>query len=403
MRVLVLDGNQNQAVASVRELAAAGHRVLVGECASWSKAGLSRSSQQSFRYPDPRCDVAGFVRAIAEIAAAEPGTLILPMTEATSLPISAHRDVLIAAGGRLVLPEHDDLLRACDKNWTTCLAARLGLAVPETRMVQSEDEARRIADSIRYPVVVKPRSSQELMERGELRTTGRPRYASTSNEFLEAFRDVSRRASAVLVQEYVRGSGTGYFALMRKGELRAEFAHRRIRDVYPTGSGSALRVSIMPDPELRRAALGILQALKWHGVAMVEFRQRPGERPVFIEVNGRFWHSLPLACYAGVSFPVLLATMAENGDVNSPPPYRTQLKCRWMVGDFRHLLEVWRGAPAGFPDAYPKKLRTSLAFLTPERGMRHDLFRWDDPLPELGDWVHFSKMVWRERVKGKKS
>ena len=42
--------------------------------------------------------IAGFVRQ-------QPGTLVLPMTEATTLPVSAHRDALISAGAKLVLPE----------------------------------------------------------------------------------------------------------------------------------------------------------------------------------------------------------------------------------------------------------------------------------------------------------
>ena len=48
MRVLVLDGNQNQAVACVRSLAKKGHTVLVGNTSSWSKAGWSRSCAGTF-------------------------------------------------------------------------------------------------------------------------------------------------------------------------------------------------------------------------------------------------------------------------------------------------------------------------------------------------------------------
>ena len=402
MRVLVLDGNQNQAVAAVRSLAWAGREVWAGECKSWSKAALSRFTQQSFQYPDPWNSAEGFVRAVADVAALEPGTLVLPMTEATTLPLSAHRDLLRAVGARFVLPAHEDLLRACDKDCTTRLAAQVGVAVPETTVVCDENEARRIVGSIRFPVVLKPRSSQEFSGVGKVRSTGRPRYASNKEEFFAAYRDIATRASAVLVQQYVRGEGAGYFALFSKGELRLEFAHRRIRDVHPTGSGSALRISMTPDPEIRRAALAILKALHWHGVAMVEFRKELERAPVFMEVNGRFWHSLPLACYAGADFPALLASMAEQGDVNRPAPYRTGVKCRWLVGDFRHLLEVWRGAPAGFPDHYPDRVRTLVELMKPERGIYHDLFRWDDPMPEIADWFHFSKTVWRERVLGQK-
>ncbi|HWY57531.1 MAG TPA: ATP-grasp domain-containing protein [Terriglobales bacterium] len=312
------------------------------------------------------------------------------MTEATTLPISAHRDKIFSAGARLVLPCHTNLLCAFDKDETTKLASSLGIAVPRTALVSNPEQAEEIARRIKYPVVLKPRFSEELSTY-KIRATGRPCYASNAHEFLAVYGNMRQRAAGVLVQQYVEGQGAGYFALMRHGELRAEFAHRRIRDVYPTGSGSAVRVSVSPQPEIRAAALAILQALKWHGVAMVEFRCQEGRPPTFLEVNGRFWHSLPLACYAGVDFPALLASMAEHGDVEAVLDYRAGVRCRWVLGDFRHLSEVWRGAPRGFPGKYPGRLRTLASVLTPVPGTVHDLFTWKDPLPELGDWLDFGR------------
>ena len=388
MNVLVLDGNQNQAVAAVRSLARSGHSVFVGEAASWSKAGWSRASSGTFRYPLPQGSVEAFLEAIAAFVREKPGTLILPMTEATTLPVSTHRDFLIAAGARLILPDHSDLLRAFNKNETTCLAASLGVAVPKTLVATSPEQARDAAQSMRYPLVLKPSASEELSPEGTLRTAGRPRYATDAAQCIAAFRDIRGRSSAVLVQEFVEGEGTGYFALMHHGELRAEFAHRRIRDVYPTGSGSAVRVSVAVDPEIRRNSLAILSALRWHGVAMVEYRKNAGSPAVFMEVNGRFWHSLPLACYAGVDFPALLVHMAEHGDVPPSEAYSIGVRCRWLLGDVRHLVEVWKGPPPGYPGSYPGRLRTLLQVLTPVPGTYHDLFQWRDPLPEFGDWLN---------------
>jgi len=397
MNVLVLDGNQNQAVASVRSLARAGHTVVAGEAASWSKAGWSRACSGSFQYPSPQGNVAAFVEAIARFVRERPGTLVLAMTEATTLPLSAHRDFLFAAGARLVLPDHSDLLRAFDKNETTLLAASLGVAVPRTVVVTSPEQARDAAQSMRYPVVLKPRTSEELSGDGKLRTTGRPRYAGDAAQCEAAIHDIRSRASSVLVQEFVAGEGTGYFALMNHGELRAEFAHRRIRDVHPTGSGSAVRASVEVDPEIRRSSVAILSALRWHGVAMVEYRKQSGSPAIFMEVNGRFWHSLALACYAGVDFPALLARMAEHGDVEPSAGYRSGLRCRWLLGDARHLVEVWKGPPPGYPGAYPGRLRTLLQVLTPVPGTCHDLFQWRDPLPEFGDWLNFFMRLIRGR------
>ncbi|MCI0485922.1 MAG: ATP-grasp domain-containing protein [Blastocatellia bacterium] len=390
MKVLVLDGNENQAVASVRSLARAGFEVRVGAASSWSKAGWSRYCHSTFTYTAPERDAQSFVRAIAEEVRREPGTLVLPMTERSTLPLSAHRETIKSVGGRMVLPPHATVLRAFDKRETTRLAASLGIDTPQTALVSDRSQAREIACLTRYPVVLKPRSSEEVSATGKVIATGRPLYARNPEEFVKAFTEISKRCSSVLAQEFIEGEGAGYFALMREGELRAEFAHRRIRDVRPTGSGSSLRVSVYPDPELREAALKILKALDWHGVAMVEFRLRPDGTPVFLEVNGRFWTSLALAVYAGADFPALLARQALQGDVEPVTDYYTDIRCRWLLGDARHLLEVWRGAPAGYPGKFPGRLRATAEFFTPTRGTYHDNFMMRDPLPEIGDWLDFA-------------
>ena len=390
MKILVLDGNENQAVASVRSLAGAGHSVRVGAASSWSKAGWSRYASGTFTYPSPDRDPLSFVKYIAAQVGKNPGSLVLPMTELSMLPLSEHRDLIFAAGGKLIFPPHATVLHAVDKQYTTKLAASLGIATPQTWLLNSKDDAERAAEAIRYPVILKPRSTNQVSARGELRATGKPLYAKNADEFRAAYAEISVRSSSVLVQQFVEGLGCGYFALMNGGEVRAEFFHQRLRDVRPTGSGSSLRVSIAPQPELGIAGRAILRTLKWHGVAMVEFRVRPDGTPVFVEVNGRFWNSLPLAIHAGVDFPRLLVEMAEKGDVTGPETYRAGVRCRWFLGDVRHLVETFAGPPVGFPGNFPKRVPTLLSFLKPVRGTYHDNFSFDDPLPEVGDWLHFA-------------
>jgi predicted ATP-grasp superfamily ATP-dependent carboligase len=394
MRILVLDGNQNQAVACVRSLVRQGHVLRVGESSAWSKAGWSRYSSGSFQYASPQTDPQRFLSDIVAESEKESGTLVLPTTEATTLLISAHRERLSAVNARFVLPSHVDLLRAVDKGQTTALAQSVGLAVPKTFSASSIEEVRELSRHFQFPAVLKPKTSQEESRQGNMRATGRPRYARNADELMTAFSEMQTHCSAVLIQEFVEGTGTGYFALMNHGELRAEFAHRRIRDVHPTGSGSALRESILPTPQIREASLAMLRALNWHGVAMIEFRLRADNVPVFLEINGRFWHSLPLACYAGADFPALLAKMADSGDVDPPPAYKVGVQCRWLVGDFRHLVEVWKGRPPGYPGKFPRRLTTLLAELTPKPGRFHDNFVWRDLLPEVGDWIHLVRQVW---------
>lgn len=389
MHAIVLDGNENQAVAATRSLARAGYEVTVGSSESWSKAGWSRHASHSFTYPSPASDPERFIdRLVAEIATRGP-SVILPMTERSTLPVSLSRARLEAAGGRMVLPPHEVLLHVFDKSRMTELAKSLGIAVPRTWVVDASSDVQRLAAELPYPVVLKPNVSNERTQDGGSAPTGAPQYATSAAQFDLSLADMRRRCSSVIVQEFVLGTGAGYFALMRLGELRGEFAHRRIRDVRPTGSGSAMRESVVPSNAMRDASLALLRAVGWHGVAMVEFRIRPDGTPVFLEVNGRFWNSLALAIHAGVDFPLGVARLAEHGDVEPLSAGRPGVRCRWLLGDARHLAAVWRGAPAGYPVRFPSRMGTTLAVLLPSPGTSHDNFSMDDPMPELGDWLHF--------------
>ena len=389
VRVIILDGNENQAVAATRSLGRAGYRVTVGSADSWSKAGWSRHAAGSFTYPSPGSDPAGFVRRLSlELEEGGPA-VVLPMTEASTIPVSLHRAEIEAAGGKMLLPSHDVLLRVFDKGRMTALAKTLGIAVPRTWVVEAETDVLSLARELPYPVVLKPNVSVKRTAAGGSAPTGAPVYATTSEQFAHALAELRQRCGSVLVQEFVSGTGAGYFALMRLGELRGEFAHRRIRDVRPTGSGSALRESVAPTTAIRDASLALLQAVGWHGVAMVEFRLRSDGTPVFLEINGRFWNSLALAVHAGVDFPLAAARLAEHGDVEPLAPGRAGVRCRWFLGDARHLFSVWRGAPAGYPAAFPSRIGTTIAVLIPSIGMQHDNFALTDPMPEVGDWLHF--------------
>ena len=141
------------------------------------------------------------------------------MTERLTLPLSRARQRLAASGARLVLPPHEAVLRAFDKAYTTELATSLGLAVPRTWTIECDAE-RSACSRLPYPVVVKPRSSEERGARQVRYNDRRADYARNRAEFLEAWTSISTRCRAALVQEFVEGDGVGLFALMRDGEPR---------------------------------------------------------------------------------------------------------------------------------------------------------------------------------------
>jgi predicted ATP-grasp superfamily ATP-dependent carboligase len=388
MKIFITDGAHNHALAAARALGKQGWEVVVGETTSLAKAGFSRYCRQRRTYPSPSQSVSAFIAWLLDEVKKERYDFLLPMTEATLLPISAHREKFLPYV-RLPLASQDAILKVFNKAETLSLAMKKGVPTPQTWFVENLLELPGLSKELSYPVVIKPKWSS-YWNGDRIVSGGGASYAFGRDEFLKKYLRIHREIPFPLIQSFSPGKGYGIYTLFDHGKPKVFFAHERVRDVRPTGSGSALRRSVSADPLLKQYAVTLLEAVQWHGVAMVEFKWDKGHSaPVLMEINGRFWNSLSLAVSAGVDFPSLLLAM-EQGKPVAEAAYQTDLLCRWFLGDCRHLLEVFRGAPAGWPGHFPKRWPTLVSFLkSPPGGMVYDTFRRDDPLPEVIEWLHF--------------
>jgi len=59
-----------------------------------------------------------------------------------------------------------------------------------------------------------------------------------------------------------------------------------------------------------------------------------------MEINGRFWGSLPLAYHSGAHFPYLYYRLFGLGLPVDAPGYRAGVRCRYMVPETKRLARV---------------------------------------------------------------
>jgi biotin carboxylase len=384
-RVLVTDGGERASLAVVRSLAAAGHTVR-----GRSLAGAARGSAGEDRVPDPLASPDAYAAAVRALCAARNIEALLPVSEASAL-------ALLGAEARppgvvVPLPPLDVFRAACDKRRLLETAAEVGIAVPRQRVVETPEARMEVGPGdVTYPVVLKP--ARSVVDAGGGREKTCVLHALDWVRMQAGLADLPRAAYPVLVQERIRGPGTGIFLLLWDGRVRARFAHRRLREKPPGGGVSVYRESVAPDPALAARAEALLRRLHWQGVAMVELKtdERTGT-PYLMEVNGRFWGSLQLAVDAGVDFPSLLLDAAFGAPAAPPPPWRPGVRSRWEWGEVDHLIARLRrpGAGGGLPPEDGGRGRALLDFLTVRRGDRGEVFRWRDPAPALReslDWV----------------
>lgn len=383
MRVLVTDGRERVALAVVRSLGRAGHRMEVASTGGGSLAGASRHCARDHSCPEPLREPDAFARRVRRLAVDETFDVLVPMSEASLHAVLPRRaefeDVVIP------FPDYEVFDAVCDKAHVQGVAEQLGIAVPDQMMVTVPSESREVPDQQAFPLVVKP--SRSVIETGGQAAKTHVRFARDRRQLATVLDEVPEEGYPVLIQERIDGPGTGVFLLLWDEELVASFCHRRIREKPPSGGVSVLRESVPADRELVAASRELLESFGWSGVAMVEYkRDRDTGTPYLMEINGRFWGSLQLAVDAGVDFPRLLVEAASGGDPASVSEYEEGVRTRWTLGDLDHLLARLRFSREELdlgPDA-PRGAKVLWSFLTGfGPGSRSEVFRWSDPRPAV--------------------
>lgn len=390
--VLVLDADQASALAIVRSLGRQGVAVQVASSQAAPLAGYSRHARRRLRYPDPLLAEHAFVDWLAQHLAQSPAALVIPVTERTLGPLMRQRHRF--DDRRIAMAPSDALEQVLDKERTVQLARQLGVPVPRSVTVESLDDLDAAVSAIGYPVVVKP--SRSVGQNAHQRVQLSVGYAQDAAQ-LRALVQHALRHGGVILQEYFRGDGVGVELIADHGEVRHAFQHRRLHEVPLTGGGSSLRVSETVVPALRAASEQLMRALGWHGVAMVEFKYAAATADFrLMEINGRFWGSLPLAVAAGADFPAMLHELMTRGQVSDRPPARPGVLCRNAARDLLWLEHVLRkAAPSGL--VVLPSLRQVLADSLLVFSTRHhfDVQTWRDPLPGLVDAGRIARQQWQ--------
>jgi predicted ATP-grasp superfamily ATP-dependent carboligase len=400
MRVLITDGNERSALAVTRALGLENVEVVVGAETRPSLAGRSKYCSKSFVYPSPYADPLGFVTQVLESVRSYSPDAVFPISDLAMELIGRHQQDF-ERYTVVPIPPIAMFEQSSDKFHLMKLALQLQVPIPQTVFVV-DGRVEKVLDQIKeFPVVVKP--ARSLVERDGIWCKTSVHMVATREELCHLYGGKEYLQQPSLIQRRVVGDGQGLFGLMNHGEPIALFAHRRLRERPPSGGVSVLRESIELPKLMTEYALRLLQQVRWHGVAMVEFKvDQASAVPMLMEVNGRFWGSLQLASDAGMNFPYLLYQMAMGRPMSIPRDhYKVGVKSRWLLGDLDHLLlrlfkpEEERRLPPGSPS----KLQCLFSFCHLfERGMRYEVERFDDPGPAMFELNQYVTTILRGRV-----
>lgn len=363
-KVLVLHARGRVALAVIRSLGQKGIKVICGDDLPVVTGFFSKYCSERVIYPSAKYHPHSFLNFMFEHIKKNNYDMIFPIKEHITALFSKYKN-RFSQFTRIPVPDYDIFIRARNKANAVNAATSCHIPCPQTYFIDRVSTLESLSNQIEYPVVIKPQESSGAEGIA---------YIDNPNQLFSEYIRIHKIYPFPIIQEFVQGIGYGVSILMdQKQNLKAVFVHKRLREYPVTGGPSTLRESVKNN-NLTDLAAKLLKALKWYGVAMVEFKVDPyTAKPKFMEINPRLWGSIQLPILAGVDFPYLLYKMVVDGSAEEIFEYKVGIRCRLLPEDIFHFLHN--------PNRFELIPRFFNFF---DRNTGYDILSKDDPLPIFG-------------------
>jgi predicted ATP-grasp superfamily ATP-dependent carboligase len=375
-RVLITDEHYKHSLAIVRHLGKSGVHVSVVTHKRDALVALSKFCRETVLSAGAK--VEDYVEATLRAVRQNHYDVVIPVSYPMTLALAKCREQILAHC-HLELVDNRTIECAANKVKMAELARKIGVPAPRTLVPVHADEFLNGAPNLTFPVVVKPQK--------ESPGRSRVRYAKNRQELQLLLKaNLFSSTEPPLVQEFIPGSGCGFFATYQHGVCKRVFMHRRVRE-YPASGGVSSCAESFHDPKLEEYGRQMLDALGWHGVAMVEFRRdsRDGDYKL-MEINPKFWGSLDLALAAGADFPGDLCRMALGETLPFVDAYQRNLRYQWPLSGSGDLFHLWTRPQSIF--------KVARDFLDPR--VKSNVWM-DDPSPNLREVQEIFSQLLRRR------
>jgi len=372
--IFICDGRSRSSLPIIRTFGRKGFRVIIGEsfkCFSF----FSKYVDEKVIYPDPAKTPEKFYNFIKKYLTENKVDLFIPVRDDTTY-ISSNNKKELSKLTNLIVPDKDKFEICRDKSETIKLARKLNIPHPKTILDFKSRKYNSIIQEVGSPFLIKPCISSG--SRGIIKVV-------SEEDYNRAYQIVIKKNEKYMVQEFIpHGGAFGVEVVYYKGEKKAFFVHKRLREYPVSGGPSTLRISIR-EPEMERISFKMFDNLNWHGVAMVEFRvDARDNKPKLMEINPRFWGSLSTSIYAGMDFPYILYCLTNNIDFGAD--YTVGKMSRWLLfGDILWFLSS------------KNKLRNFWQFIKiKQKNLCYDILSKDDFMPVIGIFIDSLKAPFKK-------
>ncbi|NIR46963.1 carboxylate--amine ligase [candidate division KSB1 bacterium] len=299
--------------------------------------------------------------------------VLFPCQDESVLLVSRHRREL-ESRFHVVLPAPETVELLMHKASFYRYAQKKGLAIPQTFILETRDEAERAAQSLQFPCILKP--SFRSPEWNQY-TSQKAFKVLSCEELLSLYEEYHGLADVLIAQDWIDGVDTDHFTCNCYFDAHSNplvtFTSKKIRQ-WPPETGQACLAEEFRNDAVLQETLRLYQGVKFRGLSYLEMkRDRRSGQYFMIEPNvGRPTGRAIMAEAGGIE---LLYTMYCDA-IGLPLPENREQKftgVKWIheLRDIQSAMYHWRQGNLTLTE-----WRRSL------RGQKtRVLFSWRDPLP----------------------
>jgi len=256
-----------------------------------------------------------YIQAVLRICEEEKIDTIFPSYDPQVYVFSKNKERFERMGVLIPIPDYETVITPLDKYRTIRAAQEVGFPCPRTYLPESEDDLKRIAEELGFPLVIKPRF-----------TSG-----GRGTKMVEDFPELSEKTAVVaknqgmpMIQEFIPGKEKQQFYLLldKRGERKVAFCpktHRIYLRIHR--NSSAASESSVPHPYVMHAEKLVRKLGWWGGITVqtkIDFRDGI---PKLMEINPRLGHHLWYMTELGINEPLMCLKIVQGEEVQAIEEY----------------------------------------------------------------------------------
>lgn len=237
---------------------------------------------------------------------------------------------------KVAAPDFDCIQEVNTKDAFARTCEKYKLRAPKTIQPENVSALDALKTELQFPLMIKPIDG----------VGGRGIHKADDYETLRNLYEKSVKTyhSPPLIQQAIEGHDYCVSTLCDHGKIVAHMAYKNLYQ-FPRESGAGIMRETVDDSPFIKTAEKLIGALKWHGIAQIDFRwnEKNGEDAYLIEVNPRFWAGLFHSVESGVDFPWLLYQLTAFGEVHDDGHVeigaKTKVPGLWTISALQDIAE----------------------------------------------------------------